>query len=337
MIAEDCSQRPSRLRSGRCSPQDAWLRAAPVRHRDRRRLRSRHARARARPRRRGWEVEILTPARVTTTPGTTSTRRGTSTRPTGSSMHRFPVEGAKPSRAWGPHRGAHRDRAPGCARRPARMADDGLFRVPTCSTHLVVNTDRYDAVIVSRATCSGRRPRVRTVVPERTIVMPCLHDEPEAYLEISIRCSRSVAACGSCPSRSRSSRTDRSAAARPHEVIGSGLHVPDRATTPTAFRAEYGIEGRFVLFAGRREGGKGWERLLDAFAAAQYGDLRSRHDRRERGRTAPDLADRVLDLGFLDDHRGPRHVRSGRRVRAAVARTRASRARSWRHGSRARP
>ena len=51
------------------------------------------------------------------------------------------------------------------------------------------------------------------------------------------------------------------------EVIGSGLDIPT-SYDPDGFRARHGIEGPFVMYAGRREGGKNWERMLDAFARA---------------------------------------------------------------------
>src|SRR5207237_7708811 len=82
---------------------------------------------------------------------------------------------------------------------------------------------------------------------------------------------------------------------------GSGVHVPDRYDAD-GFRTRHGIDGPFVLYAGRREGAKGWEWLLDAFATAV-----TRHDLDLRLVTLgsgdvrpPDaVADRVIDLGFV--------------------------------------
>jgi glycosyltransferase involved in cell wall biosynthesis len=59
-----------------------------------------------------------------------------------------------------------------------------------------------------------------------------------------------------------------------------------------------------VLYAGRREGAKGWERLLDGFARATV-----RHElpfslvTMGSGDVRPpaEIADRVVDLGFLSD------------------------------------
>src|SRR5437899_3272555 len=50
-------------------------------------------------------------------------------------------------------------------------------------------------------------------------------------------------------------------------VTGEGVLVPD-SYDPDGFRAKYGITKPYVLFAGRREGGKGWSDLLRAFTRA---------------------------------------------------------------------
>lgn len=54
----------------------------------------------------------------------------------------------------------------------------------------------------------------------------------------------------------------------PHEVIGMGIDVPKK-TDPEAFRKKYGIEGKYLLFAGRIEEGKGCRELLDYFLKYQ--------------------------------------------------------------------
>ena len=46
-----------------------------------------------------------------------------------------------------------------------------------------------------------------------------------------------------------------------HFVTGEGVLIPD-SYDPGGFRAKYGITRPYVLFAGRREGGKGWSDLL---------------------------------------------------------------------------
>ena len=143
------------------------------------------------------------------------------------------------------------------------------------------------------------------VAPERTILMPCLHDEPEAApravpAAVRRRGRRLV------PLRARARPGPRPCclASRHHARGRAPASTCPAATTPTA-SAPHGIEGRFVLYAGRREGGKGWERLLDALRPRRdRHDLpfSPRHDRDGRGaRRRPSVADRVVDLGFVSD------------------------------------
>ncbi len=141
------------------------------------------------------------------------------------------------------------------------------------------------------------------VAPERTILMPCLHDEPAAYLELFeplFTGSRGLWFLSDPEAR----LAQRIHPALPsHETIGSGITAPT-SYDPDGFRRRHGIEGRFVLYAGRREGGKNWERLLDAFMRA---DERSKLPfslvTMGTGPVIPPpaIADRVIDLGFCSD------------------------------------
>jgi glycosyltransferase involved in cell wall biosynthesis len=89
----------------------------------------------------------------------------------------------------------------------------------------------------------------------------------------------------------------------PHRVTGCGVDVPDDYDV-TGFRQRYELDGPFLLYAGRREGAKGWEQLLEAFAVAvRRRDLPFRLVTIGSGEVRPPatVADRVLDLGFLPD------------------------------------
>lgn len=141
------------------------------------------------------------------------------------------------------------------------------------------------------------------IAPERTILMPCLHDEPYAALELFQPLFSGPAGLWflSEPEHQVAHRLFN--LPQNHEVVGSGVQVP-ASYDPEGFRQRHGIRGPFVLFAGRREGGKGWEWLLDAFTRAV---------RRQRlpfslvttgvGEVRPpaDVADRIVDLGFLPE------------------------------------
>jgi glycosyltransferase involved in cell wall biosynthesis len=180
------------------------------------------------------------------------------------------------------------------------MNDD--VRVPELFHYLLDHSDRYRALVFAPylfwpAYACGQ------VDPYRSILMPCLHDEPEAYLDIFQSFFASVRGLWflSEPEQALAQRVFRHLA--DHRVVGSGLHVPT-AYDPERFRAKYGVDGRFVLYAGRREGGKNWSRLLDGFAAAvTRGDVPLSLVTMGHGvvEPPPSIADRVVDLGFLPD------------------------------------
>jgi len=102
--------------------------------------------------------------------------------------------------------------------------------------------------------------------PRRSILIPCLHDEPFAYLKIVAHLFRRVRAVffNSAPERSLARRLFGVAPQAP--VVGFGFDPvePAKAEGET-FRARYGIDGDYLLYFGRKEGGKNLPLLLDCF------------------------------------------------------------------------
>jgi glycosyltransferase involved in cell wall biosynthesis len=131
--------------------------------------------------------------------------------------------------------------------------------------------------------------------------MPCLHDEPEARLDIFGPLFAGARAVWFLSEPERDLARELYRLPHSHDVLGTGVHVP-ATYDPEGFRARHGIDGPFVLYAGRREGAKGWEWLVDAFATAV-----TRHDLDLRlvtlgtgdVRPPPEVADKVVDLGFV--------------------------------------
>lgn len=248
---------------------------------------------------RGWDVEVLTTCARDHYTWSNEYPAGTTT-DSDVVVHRFPVEGSTPPRS----RGRIEARIQSGA--PVPIADqlawlDGLFRVPALFHHLVVNADRYDAVILSPylfwTTVTGA-----TIVPERTIVMPCLHDEPYAYLDVLKPVLSDVARLWFL-SEPEHQLAHRCAVLPPHDLTGAGVHIPD-SYDPDGFRARHGLERPYLLFAGRRERGKGWDWLLAAFhfAIRRYGlpfDMVTIGV--SPANAATDASGRVHDLGFLDE------------------------------------
>jgi len=177
------------------------------------------------------------------------------------------------------------------------------MRVPELWHHVLDHGHRYRAIVLAPY-MFWTTFAVGQIHPDRTILMPCLHDEPEARLRIFqplFAGARGVwflsepeAELGShlfpLPSRTA--------------VVGAGMALPDRYD-PEGFRRRHGIEGPFVYYAGRREGAKSWPELVDAYAEM----------RRTRGLDlqlvtsgigpvdVPDEHpyDGIVDLGFISD------------------------------------
>ena len=59
----------------------------------------------------------------------------------------------------------------------------------------------------------------------------------------------------------------------PHRVVGCGIQVPG-GYDPEGFRARHRLDGRLLVYAGRREGAKRWEHLLESFARQLHDAMR---------------------------------------------------------------
>ena len=180
------------------------------------------------------------------------------------------------------------------------MNDD--LRVPALWHHLLLHADDYRAIAFApylfwTTFACGQ------IAPDRTLLMPCLHDEPEARLDIFGPLFSGARAVWFLSEPERDLARELYELPVRHDVLGSGVHVPDRYDAD-GFRKRHGIDGPFVLYAGRREGAKGWEWLLDAFATAvtRHGvDLKLVTLGSGEVRPPAGVEDKVIDLGFVSD------------------------------------
>lgn len=183
---------------------------------------------------------------------------------------------------------------------------NGRFRVPDLYLYLSGHAREYAAVIFSpylfwsTLYCAG-------IAPERTILMPCLHDEPYAYLR-SVAAALASSAAVWFLSEPEHQLGHRLAPLAPHHrVVGAAVDVPE-SYDRSGFRERHDLRRPYVLYAGRREGGKGWEQLVAGFGAAA---LRHRlpFDLVTVGVGAaeapPWLEHRIVDLGYLDPEQVP--------------------------------
>jgi glycosyltransferase involved in cell wall biosynthesis len=250
---------------------------------------------------RGWEVDVLTTcARDHHTwanhypAGTTTDDKVT--------VRRFPVVNDTDGRArQALVQKLARGEAPTVGEQEAWM-NDGL-RVPELFHALLDDADRYRAVVVSPylfwTSFAGG-----LVAPERTILRPCLHDEPEARFELFEPLFTGVNRLWLNTDPEADLLDAIAPGHAPAEVIGEGVPVPE-GYDAAGFRTRHGLgDVRFVLYAGRREGAKGWEQLLDGFVAAvrkEDVDLHLVTIGVGEVHAPDDVAHRIHDLGLVSD------------------------------------
>lgn len=247
---------------------------------------------------RGWDVDILTTCAIDHFSWDNVREPGV-TEEDGLTIRRFPAvvstSGAERARV-------EREILEGRPTSPLeqqRWMNDGM-RVPELYHHLMEHGRGYRAVVLGPymfwPAFAGSQ-----VLPERSILWSCLHDEPYAYLDLFQPVLTGIAGLllQSPPEHDLlHTLTDNPA---PHALTGCGVEVPE-SYDPQGFRERHGIDGPFVLYAGRREGAKGWEKLLASFArAVERHDLPFSLVTMGSGEVKPPAGfeDRVVDLGFL--------------------------------------
>ena len=142
------------------------------------------------------------------------------------------------------------------------------------------------------------------IVSEKSVLIPCLHDEPYAEMEIFQELFDNVKGVifNTVPEMKLGKRIygfPESKAA----VVGMGFD--DRGGyRPEDFRKKFRIREPFILYAGRREGGKNTDLLVEYFR------LYKRHNRNDlklvfigTGEVKLNPIDRkyIVDLGFISD------------------------------------
>jgi glycosyltransferase involved in cell wall biosynthesis len=179
---------------------------------------------------------------------------------------------------------------------------NGGMRVPDLYHYLLDHAEDYRALVFTPypfwVTFAGAQ-----VAPHKSVLWTCLHDEPYAYLDLfqPVFTGSAGLLFQSGPEQDLAERIAPSLA--PHAVVGCGVEIP-ASYDPDGFRERYGITGRYLLYAGRREGGKGWDDLLQQLASI--------NERRPLPFTLvtmgagavvapPGLEGKVVDVGFLDD------------------------------------
>jgi len=170
------------------------------------------------------------------------------------------------------------------------------------SEHLRSHAETYDRIVMGPY-LFGLVYCASQIAPSKTILVPCLHDEPFARLGSFRKMFNSVRTCmfNTEPERDLACRLYRLDPGK-STVVGMGMEPFD--ADPTAFAKAQGLSGPYVLYSGRREPLKGTPLLVDYLAAF-------------RGRTGrdvklvstgtgeipvnPALSPHVIDMGFVPE------------------------------------
>lgn len=139
--------------------------------------------------------------------------------------------------------------------------------------------------------------------PNKTLLVPCLHDEPFAYLRIMHRMFESVRGFlfNSDP-EAELARGIFDIAAKEQHVVGMGLE-PFEAD-PHVFAGLHGIEAPYLLYSGRREALKGTPLLcdyVDAFRKRTERDIKLVFTGKGPIEAPSDLEPHIVDVGFVSE------------------------------------
>lgn len=246
---------------------------------------------------RGWDVDILTTCARDHFTWANEYPEGTTT-VDGMTVRRFATQ----TDTKGRHRKIIGDLILGGS--PVSLVDQQLWindslRVSGLWHHVAEHADEY-RLLVFAPYMFWTTFAVGQIAPERTVLMPCLHDEPPARLEIFRPLfgeSRGVWFLTQPEQELANRLFDLPKRVR---EIGAGVTIPNDYD-PEGFRQSFGLTNDFFYYAGRREWGKGWSDLLSAFE--RYALAGGRLDLVTSGVGDPEVpasvAGRVHDLGLL--------------------------------------
>lgn len=168
--------------------------------------------------------------------------------------------------------------------------------------HLHAAQNSYDCILAGPY-LFGLTYQVASIFNQKVFLVPCLHDEPFAYLQKFRTMFETVRGIlfNSLPERELAIRLYGLSTERLH-VVGMGMD-PFPVDT-NAFRSRHNLNAPYLIYSGRREPMKGTPLLLDylhAFRARTQKNLSLVLTGSGRVDIPPGLAPHVLDAGFLSE------------------------------------
>jgi glycosyltransferase involved in cell wall biosynthesis len=164
------------------------------------------------------------------------------------------------------------------------------------------NNTNYDKIIVSPY-LFGLIYFTAKIYPEKTILLPCLHDEAFAYLQTIKNMFKTV------HSYIFNTEPEMNLAKKLYDIDTSraavvGMTIEDFNVQPGEFNKKNKITSPFILYCGRREALKGTPMLIDYFTAFRKRsgvDLKLVLTGKGEFETDEDTRKHIIDVGFVSE------------------------------------
>lgn len=178
--------------------------------------------------------------------------------------------------------------------------NDG-FRSPDLYHYLLWEQNRFHTILLTPY-MFWTTYACAQIAPDKNVLRPCLHDESFAYLDLYkpiFRSARGIV----FNSQPEADLAERIFDLPPRvALVGEGVEIPTEAD-PKRFRAKYGLEGDFIMYAGRREWGKNVDKLIEYFVRYRQrssDDLKLVLLGKGEVKIPAGAADSIFDLGYVD-------------------------------------
>lgn len=169
--------------------------------------------------------------------------------------------------------------------------------------HIKSNSDRFNRIIMGPY-LFGLIHFAAQACPEKTYLVPCLHDEPFAYLGCFRQMFDSVhGIMFNSEPEMRLAEKLYAADTSKGAVVGMGIDRFD--ADPSSFAHKHDTGDGYVIYSGRREGLKGTPRLFDyvnAFRKRTGIDLKLVLTGSGPIEPPQELSPHIIDLGFVSEH-----------------------------------
>ncbi len=171
--------------------------------------------------------------------------------------------------------------------------------------HIASHANQYDWICfipyLFGTSCYGTQ-----ICPEKSILIPCLHNEGYAHMQmVRSMFSRVARVVFHTPAEMQMADNIYGAAPRAGQrrLIGEGVELGFESD-PDRFRKQHKIDSPFLLYAGRKDSTKNVDTLISLFATYKRttpSDLKLILIGPREAAIPPDMTSDIIDLGFVSD------------------------------------